>query len=112
MSKDTASNPILDRIRAFVEPFNTRHQAVVATTLDGRIVYWNSAANRIYGWREEEVLGRDILEVTPSRVSQETAAEIMERLRAGAIWTGQFQVRHRDGEEFMALVRDVPVRDP
>jgi hypothetical protein len=35
---------------------------------------------------------------------------IMERLRRGETWSGEFPVRRRDGTEFTALVTDAPVR--
>ena len=100
-----------EAIRTHAALFDIPTQAVVATTLDGRIVYWSDTAARMYGWSSEEVLGRDILEVTPSETTREQAAEIMSRLREGQIWSGEFHVRTRAGEGFCAHVRDVPVRD-
>jgi PAS domain S-box-containing protein len=41
-------------------------QAIIATDLPGRIIYWNRAAKELYGWSTEEVMGRPIVEVTPS----------------------------------------------
>ena len=41
-------------------------QAIIATDLQGRIIYWNQAAEELYGWTTEEVTGRPIVEVTPS----------------------------------------------
>ena len=41
-------------------------EAVIATDLAGRITHWNPSAERLYGWPAGEVLGRDILDVTPS----------------------------------------------
>src|SRR5271170_1819050 len=37
--------------------------AIVARSLEGTILYWNQGAERIYGWKREEVLGRHIGEV-------------------------------------------------
>jgi PAS domain S-box-containing protein len=39
-------------------------QAVMATSLDGTIQYWNAAAEQLYGWRADEVIGKSIIEVT------------------------------------------------
>lgn len=99
-------------ISAHARLFDTHRQAVIATTLEGRVVYWNDTAARIYGWSAGEVLGRDILDVTPTAISRDTAAEIMHSLRAGRSWSGQFPVRRSDGAEFIAEVRDIPVQDP
>ena len=91
--------------------FDTSHQAVIGTTAGGIIVYWNRTAERLYGWMSEEVLGRDVVEVTPALLSQETASEIMTQLQAGRSWSGEFRVRARDEREFTVRVRDLPVRD-
>lgn len=100
-----------EAVRAHAQLFDIPAQAVIATTIDGRIVYWSNAAARLYGWAEREVLGRDILDVTPTVMTREVAAQIMDELRAGRVWNGHFKVRGRDGLEFRASVRDVPVRD-
>ena len=86
-------------------------QAVIATNAQGEIVFWNRCAETLYGWRADEVLGRDVVQVVPSEMSREQAAELMERLRAGRPWHGEFPVRRRDGSRFHAWVADVPVLD-
>ncbi|HEX8681636.1 MAG TPA: PAS domain S-box protein, partial [Ardenticatenaceae bacterium] len=90
---------------------NTVGQAVIATDIDGSILYWNHFAESLYGWSSSEVLGRNIVEVTPSEASKEQALELMARLRAGEGWSGEFLVRRRDGSSFPALVNDSPIKD-
>lgn len=84
-------------------------QAVIATDTAGLIVYWNAAAESLYGWSADEVLGRDIADVTVPHMSKEVGAEIMEALRHGIPWSGGFPVQHRDGGMFPALVTDAGV---
>lgn len=105
---------LLDRstlIRNRAEPFDITGQSVIGTAHDGTIVYWNAGAAQMYGWPADDVLGRNIIDVTPSEQMREQAAEIMARLGEGETWSGWFAVRRRDGSEFMAEVRDVPVFD-
>src|SRR5258705_1417296 len=84
-------------------------QAVIATDLQGTIVYWNSFAEQLYGWSSAEALGANVLEITPADAMLEPAAEVMTRLRAGKSWSGEFLVRRKDGTVFPAMVTDSPI---
>lgn len=87
-------------------------QAVIATTWDGTIRFWNSFAECLYGWSAVEVIGQSVLEITPAEISQQQGQAIMARLQAGEKWSGEYLVRRRDGSIFPAFVSDVPLRDP
>ena len=80
--------------------------AVIATDASGTVLYWNGAAEQMYGWPADEAVGRDITEVTVPEVSQRAAQEIMAALREGRAWSGGFPVRRRGGEVLHALVTD------
>lgn len=84
-------------------------QAVITTDHSGTIIYWGPAAERLYGWSAHEVLGRDILEVTPTDLSRRRGTEIMQLLKSGEAWSGEFSVRGRTGKSFVASVTDVPL---
>jgi diguanylate cyclase (GGDEF)-like protein/PAS domain S-box-containing protein len=86
-------------------------QAVVATDPEGEVLYWNRCAEALYGWSAEEAVGQQIDELMLSGEARERAAEIMEEIRAGKSWSGEFEVRRRDGTSFPAMVTDTPVYD-
>jgi PAS domain S-box-containing protein len=86
--------------------------AVVATDLNGTVLYWNLAAEKLYGWSASDALGKNILEIAPAPQSQERAQEIMEQLASGNSWSGEFIVQRRDGHTFPAFVSDSPILDP
>lgn len=83
--------------------------AVVATDVEGNIVYWNPAAETLYGWPASEVLGRNVFEVTVPQMSHEMASDVMTSLGEGVTWSGGFTVRRRDGSVFPALVTDAGI---
>ncbi|WP_165491874.1 EAL and GGDEF domain-containing protein [Egibacter rhizosphaerae] len=85
--------------------------AIVAADLEGRIEYWNAAAERLYGWSSEEVLGRDVVEVTASELDAARGREIFAALRRGEQWSGEFTIRHRDGRVIPALITNSPYID-
>lgn len=86
-------------------------QAMIVTDLQGKITYWNRAAEALYGWRADEVMGRNVVDVTPLDTQQQDARTIMAQLEQGQAWTGEFKVRRKDGSVFWAHVSDYPVFD-
>ncbi len=85
-------------------------QAVIATDLDRRVTYWNRAAEEIFGWTRDEVIGRDIVEITPSGRTRTDAQGLMTGLSRGQGWSGEIELRRRDGSTFPALVTNAPIR--
>ncbi|HEY0375733.1 MAG TPA: ATP-binding protein [Pyrinomonadaceae bacterium] len=85
--------------------------AVIATDLEGRIVYWNKYAEKLYQWTAEEVLGQSIFSVTVPVASDALAHEIMEGIANVGHWEGEFVVRRKDGSTFCAQVRDAVIAD-
>ncbi|HEX6126539.1 MAG TPA: PAS domain S-box protein [Pyrinomonadaceae bacterium] len=86
-------------------------QAVIATDADGRVIYWNRFAEKMFGWRAGEVKGKNILDITTPDLDADRAREIMSMLREGQSWNGEFDVKRRDGTVFPAEVSDYPIRD-
>jgi PAS domain S-box-containing protein len=86
-------------------------EAVIATDAAGRILYWNDQPAFLYGWEAEDVMGKNVLDITPTRNSTDGATQIMEEMRNGNAWTGKFIARHRDGTPLLAHVRNFLVRD-
>ncbi|HET7712952.1 MAG TPA: PAS domain S-box protein [Thermoanaerobaculia bacterium] len=85
-------------------------QAVIATDMAGQILYWNRQAERIYGWSSEETIGRPIVDVLAGPEDIELSRSIMATLLRGESWSGEFDVRRRDGSVFRAYVVDAPIR--
>jgi two-component system, cell cycle sensor histidine kinase and response regulator CckA len=86
-------------------------QAVIATDAQGRVTYWNRAAEELYGWSADEAMGQLISDLTPAETSREQAESILRALQEGATWSGDFEVRRKSGEKFIASVMDAPLLD-
>ncbi len=72
----TERNRAEEQIRFQARLLNVVEQAIVTTDLNGTITYWNRFAETLYGWQSAQVMGRNILEVTPAEVSKPLAAEL------------------------------------
>jgi PAS domain S-box-containing protein len=84
-------------------------QAVISTDPAGVVVYWNPAAEALYGWSAQEAVGRNIASLSVPEMARDVAADIMAALRDGVAWSGGFPVRRKDGSMFPALVTDAGI---
>jgi two-component system, cell cycle sensor histidine kinase and response regulator CckA len=98
-------------IETCIRQFESDDRAVIATEVDGRVLYWNADAEQLYGWSSDEAVGRNVVDLTPSELSKDEAHEIMQALNLGQPWSGEFVVRGKDGSRFTVHVVDVPVTD-
>ena len=105
----TESKKISEKVNFQARLLNAVGQAIIASDIKGNIIYWNQAAEQLYGWSEAEVLGRNIVDVTPAETSKEQAVKILNKLIAGESWSGEFIAKRRDGTPFAAIVTDTPI---
>ena len=84
--------------------------AIIVTTAAGKVIFWNAAATRFYGWPAEEALGQSIMALTPALQARDDAEGIMHALQAGDRWEGEIILRRRDGTPFRAFVFDAPLQ--
>ncbi len=91
---------------------NTVADAVIATDLEFVIQSWNKAAERIYGWREEEVIGKPIRDVLQTEI---TTHQLVDEVRQVFIekghWKGEVDQRHRNGHIIHTLSSSVLFKD-
>lgn len=106
-----ASNPAgsTDAVRRAAQARDTDGAAVIATDISGTIQFWNDEASALYGWEHSEVVGANIMRVTPSSQSMSEAEQIMRQLAAGQTWSGTILLRDKHGAAVRAHVTDAPV---
>jgi PAS domain S-box-containing protein len=96
------------RLAAIVE---SSEDAIIGETLEGMITTWNQAAERLYGFRAEEVIGRSISVTVPTdRISE--LKTYMRRVRRGEQVDHLETVRLRkDGTRLDVSITVSPIRD-
>ena len=85
--------------------------AIITKALDGTVLDWNSAAERILGWSAADMVGRPMLSIVPPERHGEEAA-IMEKLGRGERIEGLETLRAtKDGRQVPLSMTISPIRD-
>ncbi len=85
--------------------------AIVSKTLDGTILSWNPAAERIFGYSASEMIGASVFKLIPDDLHDEEHG-ILARIRAGQHVAHYETTRMRkDGERILVSLTLSPVRD-
>ncbi len=75
--------------------------AIIAANADGLIVFWNSAAERIFGYARNEALGQSLDLIIPERLRKRHREGYRQAMRTGRTRYGSEVLRvpavHRDG---------------
>ena len=86
--------------------------AIISKTLEGIITSWNGAAERIFGYKPDEVIGKPILIIIPPELHNEEA-HILSRIRSGQRIEHFETVRLRkDGTRLHISLTVSPIRTP
>ena len=85
--------------------------AVIAKTLGGRIISWNSGAERLYGWTSGEAVGQSISMLAPPGLDDGIPA-ILERIAAGErVPSYETERLRKDGRAVLVSLTVSPIKD-
>jgi diguanylate cyclase (GGDEF)-like protein/PAS domain S-box-containing protein len=84
-------------------------QAIVAVDPNGIVTYWNRAAEAMYGWSADEAIGLRSVDLIPRVGSDERTAAQSDAVGGQQSWSGDCEVRRRDGSYIFVYATDTPV---
>jgi PAS domain S-box-containing protein len=108
---------ISDRKRAEAElrrqalTFENIYDAIIITDLDGRIIDWNPAAEKLFGYTKAEVLGRSPGIIHHPEQATSLTRDIIDGMARHGRWTGEIRFIRKDGSEGTCETIVVPLRD-
>ncbi|HVM08043.1 MAG TPA: ATP-binding protein [Acidimicrobiales bacterium] len=88
---------------------NASQDAIIGKTLDGTIVSWNPAAERLYGYRSEEIVGRSIRTIVPADRPDEVAQLLASVSRGERVESHETVRVHKDGSRIDVQLTLAPV---
>ena len=105
ISKDRESRFLLAAI------VDSCEDAILSKSLDGTVTSWNGAATRMFGYTEQEIVGKSLLLLVPEGLYGEED-EILRRVKAGERIDHLETVRlTKDGRRLEISLTTSPIRD-
>jgi PAS domain S-box-containing protein len=112
MAEEPSSTESQQRLQLLAAIVESSDDAIFSKTLDGTILSWNKAAERMYGYHSAEIIGKSVSMLLPSDRPDEVRG-ILARLRRGE------KIEHfetvciaKDGHLLTVSLTISPIRDP
>ncbi len=104
--------PAADYLRfLFTSIIESSDDYIISKDLEGRILSWNRGAEKLYGWKAEEIIGKNIDIITPPDKKEEIR-EMLAALKEGKRYD-HYETRRltRDGKIVWVLLTISPLKD-
>ena len=98
--------------RQALQALSDASAAAVVTVAGSTITSWNPAAQELFGWGHDEVVGRDVSTVVPEDRRDECARMLGALARGEGVQQYSTVRLHRDGTEIPVVIDMAPVHDP
>ncbi len=99
------------KIREQAALLDVTTEAIFVQSLNNQILFWNKGAERLYGWKAKEVLGKDASEFLYGESAPQQYKEIPRRLVEKGEWQGELYKVTKDGKKIIVESRWTLVRD-
>jgi two-component system, cell cycle sensor histidine kinase and response regulator CckA len=97
-------------VRLLAETVNSTKDAFFLTDFDDKFLFVNPAAGRMYGYKEDELIGKNIGCIQSASMSAELKNSIRQKTISGG-WNGEVLNQRADGTEFYAEIWTSLVHD-
>lgn len=101
-----------DEIRFLAAIVENLPEAVCAIDLQGNVVAWNNSAERLLGYKENEIIGKPVTTVIPEEIAQQELGHCLNFLNTNGYFSGYESVRlSRDGRRIPVELTAVAIQD-
>ncbi|MFA6223107.1 MAG: PAS domain S-box protein [Desulfomonilaceae bacterium] len=83
--------------------FSYMDEAIIVTDLEGNIIDWNPASERMFGYTKGQILGRSAYLLTQNSDGGQMKQQSRDVLRDGDVWKGEYQFIRKDGTRGVAI---------
>ncbi|MEH2238536.1 PAS domain S-box protein [Nostoc sp.] len=84
--------------------------AILVRNIHNQILFWNQGAERLYGWKAEEVVGKNVLQLLDKEISPQLEDVYLRVMNTGE-WRGELHQLTREGKVIIVESRWTLIRD-
>ena len=104
----TERKKVEESVKFQADLLNHVGQAVIMADNKKIIRFWNKSAEKLYGWTEEQAIGRDVNELLGATPSQEVNG-VTKRLKAGESWSKEVLAKNKNGSVVPVILNRTPI---
>jgi PAS domain S-box-containing protein len=97
-----------DAIKFQADLLNHVGQAIIMVDRSRIIRFWNRAAEKLYGWSEEQALGHKVTELL-GNTSPEEVEKVSKRLMSGENWSTEALAKNKNGSVVPVILNRTPM---
>ncbi|WP_334821697.1 PAS domain S-box protein [Nostoc sp.] len=84
--------------------------AILVRNIHNQILFWNQGAERLYGWKAEEVVGKNVLQLLYKEISPQLEDAYLRVMNTGE-WRGELHQLTREGKVIIVESRWTLIRE-
>ncbi|MEH2144701.1 MAG: PAS domain S-box protein [Nostoc sp.] len=98
------------KIREQAALLDVSTDAILVRNIHNEILFWNKGAERLYGWKAEEVVGKNVLQLLYKEISPQVEDAYLRVMNRGE-WRGELHQLTREGKVIIVESRWTLIRD-
>jgi PAS domain S-box-containing protein len=87
------------------------HDAIIAVNDNLIITYWNRMADELFGWKEDEVMGKATTDIFGAIAPGSTREKAINKMMENDFYEGEIIYHHKDGHEIFTYVHARVIRN-
>ncbi|MBD2521151.1 PAS domain S-box protein [Nostoc sp. FACHB-133] len=85
-------------------------EGILVRNIYNQILFWNQGAERLYGWKSEEVVGKNVLQLLYKGISPQLEDAYLKVMNTGE-WRGELHQLTKEGKVIIVESRWILIRD-
>lgn len=95
----SAEKVTTEKINLQAKMLESISDAVISTDKEFKIIAWNQAAEKLYGWTEEEAKGKSVGELLPIEYLHQSKEEVIQEFMDKGYWKGKVTQINKHGKK-------------